>query len=177
MPRYVHVSTWPHLCMWNESSLRNSRQVSVVYLELNACTTFVFYLHWYWSSLSFSQNTTIACLKKFFFKCIWCGCTRMRQMMEGIVKENPPSTGIGVDEHSVTTVSVGSLWDCYEMSYTFTVCEWFFCVQPLCGMYENIVNCDWLALLPSLIGSWCHSRKWSVVESERLLCTEKLLIW
>lgn len=55
----------------------------------------------------------------------------MRQMMKVILMEIPLSTA----------VSVGSLWDCYEMSYTFTVSERFFCVQPLCGMYENIMNC------------------------------------
>lgn len=102
-------------------------------------------------------------------------------MMGVIVRENPPITAFSVlcVELSVTTVSVGSLLACYEMSSTFTACEWFFCVQPLCGMYENIVNCDWLkedSLSPlALIGSWCHSRMWSVPESERLLCIARLL--
>lgn len=106
----------------------------------------------------------------------------MHLMMEVMVMENPLSTAVSVlpVERSVITVSVGALWDCYEMSCTFTVCEWFFCVQLLCGMYENILNCDWLkerlALPVSLIGSWCHSRTWSVSESERLVCAAKLLI-
>lgn len=98
-----------------------------------------------------------------------------------VVKDNLRSTPVTVlhVELSVTTVSVCFLCDCYEMSYTFSVWMVLLCsaiVWDVWKHYELWLTQRRLALQVSVIGSWCHSRMWSVSESERLLCTAKLLI-
>lgn len=95
--------------------------------------------------------------------------------------DGEPSQYFGVVrvERSVTTVSVGSLWECYEMSCTFSVWMVLLCsaiVWDVWKHYELWLTQRRLALPVCLIGSWCHSRMWSVSESERLVCTAKLLI-
>lgn len=135
------------------------------------------------SSLQFSRNAYCFTngVEKIFFKCVCHGCTRMRRTVEVVVMENPLSASVlsvlNTQSQQSASAPCGNAMRRLARSVcvrTVLLCSAI--VWVVWKHHELWLTQRRLALPACLIGSWCHSRMWSVSESEILVCTAMLEI-